>query len=321
MPRNPSLSFTLSACHTDMKVEVTPEAIKPSLSVLYDGNPRPQFEPKIRAMMENLYDQLPWLINSTIVIDSKNTFPQGAGIASSASAMSAFALCIADIDDQLKSDHNNHDLNWRRKVSEYARLGSGSACRSVFAYASLWGETSGVDQSSDHYAIPWADKIEELYKDYQDTILIVSSNEKSVSSSAGHELMANLPYADMRYAVAKKNIAYIIDILSKKDAHNEFISVCESEALQLHALMMAGENPYLLIEPGTLSIIKQVWKFRKETGLPVCFTLDAGPNIHLLYPKAIKSSVLLWIQSELMQYCHDGQYILDEVGSGPSRLI
>src|SRR5688572_25563631 len=93
LPRNPSLSFTLTACHTDMIVKTTLDANSPELTVLYGGNETPAFAPKIKSFFTRLDGELPWLKNSAIVIDSVNTFPHAAGIASSASSMSALALC------------------------------------------------------------------------------------------------------------------------------------------------------------------------------------------------------------------------------------
>jgi diphosphomevalonate decarboxylase len=101
---------------------------------------------------------------------------------------------------------------------------------------------------------------------------------------------------------------------------NSFISICESEALQLHALMMSGINPFVLLKPNTLSVIDAVWRFRKETALPVCFTLDAGPNVHLLYPQGHKTEIQNWIERDLRQYCDEGKYIEDRVGSGPAKV-
>ncbi len=321
LPNNPSLSFTLSACHTDMTMHVTPGSSTPQLTVLYDGKERPAFEPKIKSFFNRIADQLPWLLHSSIVIDSVNTFPHGAGIASSASSMSAMALCLMDIDSQVNARPDElKNAAWWNIVSELARLGSGSACRSIFPIAALWGEVSGISDSSNLYATPWADHVSSIYHDYQDTILIVSNTEKSVSSTEGHELMSGHAYEEIRYAEARKNILILIDAMKNENSIDQFISVCESEALQLHALMMSGQKPFMLIEPGTLSIIKEVWRFRKETGIPVCFTLDAGPNVHLLYPASFKESVLGWIKTNLVRYCADGLFILDEVGIGPQII-
>ncbi|MEP6645572.1 MAG: diphosphomevalonate decarboxylase [Saprospiraceae bacterium] len=321
LPNNPSLSFTLSACHTDMFIKVTPESSAPSLTVLYAGNERPAFEPKIKSFLQKIYTRVPWLQNAAIIIDSVNTFPHGAGIASSASAMSALALCITSIDSQINSQPENiNNLSRKYTVSEMARLASGSACRSVFPVAALWGEVKNILDSSDLHAIPWADHISDVYKDYQDTILVVSAEEKGISSTAGHQLMNDHPYAAPRFAQANLNLSSLITAMNTNDNPESFISICESEALHLHALMMSSKTPFILMESNTVSIIKEVWRFRKETSIPVCFTLDAGPNVHLLYPSSFRPSVLDWIKSRLTPYCIDGLFLLDENGSGPERL-
>src|SRR4030095_11024362 len=94
LPRNPSLSFTLSASYTDMTVRATPEAATPGLTVLFKGAPKPSFEPKIKSYFDLIQNRISWLTHASIEIDSTNTFPHAAGIASSASAMSALALCL-----------------------------------------------------------------------------------------------------------------------------------------------------------------------------------------------------------------------------------
>jgi len=320
LPRNPSVSFTLSACHTTMTIMVSPNAAQPNLTVKYDGQAKPSFEPKINSFLSILKERFPWLADAAVEIDSHNSFPHGAGIASSASAMSALALCLMDIHDQINANIGDHDELWWQNVSEIARIGSGSACRSVFPVISIWGETPAAKESNDLYAIPWEHQLATVYKDYCDAILIVSSEEKSVSSSAGHKLMDSLPYAATRYSEAYKNIESLCKSMQVDNELDQFISIIESEALQLHALMMSGKDPYILMEPGTLSIIKEVWRFRKTSGIPVCFTLDAGPNVHLLYPSKHSTDILEWINTTLTQYCAEGRYILDRVGSGPVKI-
>jgi diphosphomevalonate decarboxylase len=320
LPCNPSLSFTLAACHTEMRMTITPEVSVPGIHVLYEGQHKPSFEPKITRFFSLVSDRFPWLSKVAVEIDSKNTFPHGAGIASSASAMSALALCLMDINDQISGLSGQKDENWWRSTSEIARLGSGSACRSVYPVSALWGEMSQISDSNDAYAIPWEKNLAPVFKDYQDTILIVSTSEKSVSSTAGHALMDTLAYAETRYAEAKRNIIRLCDVMSHPNDLNSFISIVESEALQLHALMMAGNKPFILLEPGTVSIIKEVWRFRKETGLPVCFTLDAGPNVHLLYPSIHAAAIMDWVRNDLVQHCADGMYIEDHVGAGPIKI-
>src|SRR5688572_2389193 len=192
LPRNPSLSFTLTACHTDMSVKITPDANSPELTVLYGGNETPAFAPKIKSFFGRIDLQLPWLKNASIVIDSVNTFPHAAGIASSASSMSALALCLCDLDDQIHSRPILKEDSWWIRASTFARLGSGSACRSLFPIAALWGEVDTIENSSDEYAIPCVDLLDPVFHSFHDSILVVSSGEKTVSSSEGHDLMNDL---------------------------------------------------------------------------------------------------------------------------------
>ena len=213
------------------------------------------------------------------------------------------------------------DSSWYGHASNLSRLGSGSASRSVFPHAALWGEASFVDGSSDLLAIPQGREIADFYKTFQDTILIVSTSEKAVSSTQGHALMDVLPYAKTRYEEALRNLEKLQKVMRSESEVESFISIVESEALQLHALMMSGKEPLILMEPATIALIKEIWRFRGETGLSVCFTLDAGPNVHLLYPEKHKSEVFEWINGTLKDHCVNGQYILDQVGLGPEKLV
>lgn len=320
LPRNPSLSFTLSVCHTNMRLEVTPEADSPGLQVSYKGEPKPSFEPKIKTFFSLLETRFPWLSRASVSIDSQNTFPHGAGIASSASAMSALSLCLMDINDQIQGSVVLQDSKWWQSASEISRLGSGSASRSVFPVASIWGHTLNAPESSDLFGIPWEQHIAPVFKDYRDTILIVSTAEKSVSSTAGHRLMEGLPYAESRYAEARQNLIRLSEVMASGIDLDAFISIVESEALQLHALMMSGKTPFILMEPGTISLIREIWRFRKETRIPVCFTLDAGPNVHLLYPNEHSPAVMDWVKSDLIHYCAQGKFIADHVGASPEKI-
>ena len=303
-----------------MTMQVTSGVSGPSLKVLYAGEHRPSFEPKIKTFFERIASSFPWLGSSEIIIDSVNTFPHGAGIASSASALSALALCIVDIDDQLAGRIQEHTNDWRKRVSTIARMGSGSAARSVYPEAAEWGKAASIAGSDDEHAIAWGDHLSPIFKTYQDTLLIVSTHEKSVSSTTGHDMMSTLAYAKTRYAQAEKNLEILVRELQKEKVTDTFIDICESEALQLHALMMSGEKPFILMEPNTLTIIREIWHFRKESNIPVCFTLDAGPNVHMLYPVEHKSDIVSWMQDALIPYCADGLFIMDEVGHGPVKI-
>jgi diphosphomevalonate decarboxylase len=85
-------------------------------------------------------------------------------------------------------------------------------------------------------------------------------------------------------------------------------------------MMMTSSPYYILIKPNTLEIINEIWNFRKNTNYKVCFTLDAGANIHLLYPKENFTVVQEFISNNLSRFCQNGEFINDHVGIGPNKL-
>jgi diphosphomevalonate decarboxylase len=132
--------------------------------------------------------------------------------------------------------------------------------------------------------------------------------------------MHNHPYAYTRFAQAHENLDKLTAIFESGNIE-EFIKVVESEALTLHAMMMTSMPYFILMKPNTLQIINAIWKFRNETKIPVCFTLDAGANVHVLYPKNVNDKVLQFIKNELVGFCQNGQYICDEIGTGSQLTI
>jgi diphosphomevalonate decarboxylase len=149
---------------------------------------------------------------------------------------------------------------------------------------------------------------------------LVDKGEKQVSSTLGHDLMHNHPFAAQRFLQAPENLSKLKSILENGNLE-EFIKIVESEALTLHAMMMTSMPYFILMKPNTLAIINKIWSFRNETKIPVCFTLDAGANVHVLYPENNKNETLQFIKDELVGYCQNGQYICDEIGFGSQLII
>ena len=318
IPANPSISFTLSNCFSETEVKLSEKQTKEafSLEVLLDGIAQESFKPKIIKFFNKISRDIPWLQDYHISINTHNSFPHSSGIASSASGMSALALCLIDIDGQINA-HEPEDFY--QKASTWSRLGSGSASRSVYGQLVEWGDFEGIEESSDLYAIPYKSKVHHSFQDFCDFILLVETGSKAVSSTAGHALMENHDYANARFKQAHKNMHRLLEILSSGDLH-AFGKLVESEALTLHAMMMSSVPYFLLMKPNTLEIIEKIWEFRKRTELPLYFTLDAGANLHLLFPKEIESEVTGFVDSSIVQHLKDGRYIKDKVGSGPIKL-
>ena len=311
-PQNPSVSFTLQNCRTETSVFYE-KSDRFGLTFRFDGKPHKDFQLKVERFLMDQIRFFPFLHQLDLHVQSHNTFPHSSGIASSASSMSALVLCLLDIERAAK-DSLGLDM---RKASYFSRIASGSACRSLFPKMALWGVTAACEGSTDDYAVTLEDRIAPVFKSYHDSILIVSDAQKEVSSRAGHALMDTNPYAATRYAVAGQDTQDLLDALRTGDLER-FIQITESEAMQLHALMMCSTPSFMLIKPNTLKIIQNIREFRTETDIPVCFTLDAGPNVHVLYPDQHAEIVERFIMDELEPYCVEGKRIADRVGNGPS---
>lgn len=318
IPANPSISFTLNNCKTITSVEIVKKEDTSNFTfdLLFEGQPKEDFKPKIQKFLERIEKFCPYLKEYHFTIDTKNTFPHSSGIASSASGMAALAMNIMSLEKAINSAIS--DDYFYAKASFLARLGSGSACRSVKGEVVAWGENKTIEGSSDLFGVEF-DLLHENFKHFQDTILLVDKGEKQVSSTVGHNLMHGHPYAEKRFEQAHDNIFLLVDILKIGNVA-EFIKIVESEALTLHAMMMTSMPYFILMKPNTLEIINKIWKYRNESNVPVCFTLDAGANVHVLYPNNVKAQVLQFIQSELVGYCQNGQYICDEIGNGAKDL-
>ncbi|WP_413999514.1 diphosphomevalonate/mevalonate 3,5-bisphosphate decarboxylase family protein [Flavobacterium sp. W1B] len=319
IPANPSVSFTLKNCKTITKLAFAKKEKQDvfSFDLLFEGKPKEDFKPKIQKFLERIETYLPFLKAYHLTIDTQNTFPHSSGIASSASGMAALAMNLMSLEKALNPEMTED--YFYQKASFLARLGSGSACRSVKGEVVVWGNQANIEGSSDLFGVEFPYAIHENFKNYQDTILLVDKGEKQVSSTLGHDLMHDHPFAERRFAQAHENLGKLIPIFENGNLE-EFIKVVESEALTLHAMMLTSMPYFILMKPNTLQIINAIWKFRNETKIPVCFTLDAGANVHVLYPENVSVAVLQFIQQELVDFCQNGQYLCDSLGNGAMQL-
>lgn len=318
-PKNPSLSFGLSQANTQTSLSYTSKKGNVAQHrFTFEGKENQAFAKKVIRFLADLDPVFPFLKQLDITIDSENSFPHSAGIASSASAMSALALCLCSVEQELLGSLQE-ESDFFAKASYVARLGSGSACRSVYPGYSIWGAFTELLESSNEYAVPFPYEVHPLFMHLRDSILIVSSGEKAVSSRAGHALMNGHPYAEARIAQSKQNLSWLMAALQQGDT-DRFIEVVENEAMSLHALMMSSKPWYSLLHPNTLILLDKIRNFRAETGAFVCFTLDAGPNVHLLYGEEDETLVKAFIETELKAYCDAQKVIHDTLGYGPQRM-
>lgn len=320
IPANPSISFTLSNSKTITELRFKKKTDAPGISfeIFFEGESNEAFRPKIQTFFERIAPYVPFVNHYHFEIDTKNTFPHSSGIASSASGMSAIALCLMDVEKLLATQTISQEY-FNRKASFLARLGSGSACRSIEGELVIWGKNKSFEGSSDLFGIRFTEALHENFKDYQDAILLVDKGKKQVSSTVGHKLMDGHPFAKERFDQAHRNLAELKDVLVSGDL-KRFVEIVESEALTLHAMMMTSMPYFILMKPYTLEIIQKIWKYREENDSNLCFTLDAGANVHMLFPKVEAPQVYEFIKTQLVAYCQNGHYICDAIGSGAQKI-
>jgi diphosphomevalonate decarboxylase len=321
LPMNPSLSFALRESVVRIRMTYSYTNGEGSLNAfLINGKQNESFRERIEKYLHSLHSFFPFLPHLNLDIDSSSTFPHSAGIASSAAAFSALALCLCSMEARLEGRVSQPDDAFYQKASFMARLGSGSACRSVYGGLVLWGKTGLQPGASDEYAIPLNMlAVDDVFYTMQDAVLIVDEGEKKVSSSAGHAMMANHPYRDSRVAQVEAGMQQMFEVLKTGNMLG-FADIIEREALSLHGLMMSSDPGFILMRPNTIRILEKIRDFRRDTGLAAGFTLDAGPNVHLIYFEQDAGPLKAFIKEELIPLCYNDRWIDDGMGKGPVEI-
>lgn len=319
IPKNASISFTLNNCHTVTSIDFMKKEKSENVTfnLFFEGKEKEDFKPKIADFFKRVQEYCPYIFEYEMTINSTNSFPHSSGIASSASGLSAIAMCLMSLEKALNTDLSTEFIN--KKASFLARLGSGSASRSIEGPLVVWGNHPEIEGSSDLFGVQFPYNVHPIFNNYQDVILLVDKGEKQVSSTIGHNLMHNHPYAESRFLQANENLAKMSKIL-QDGAIKEFINLVESEALTLHAMMLTSNPYFILMKPNTLEIINKIWEYRQENNSNICFTLDAGANVHVLFPENEKENVLQFIENQLSKFCQKNHYICDAVGFGAKKI-
>jgi diphosphomevalonate decarboxylase len=190
-------SLTLSDASTTTSISLKKKRSKKpiDLDFSFEGKKNPAFSAKILTYLTGIQKEFNFLSEQRIIVDSENSFPHSAGIASSASSMSAMALCLMSLKATTEKKMYNYDT-FLQQASGFARLGSGSASRSIYPEFSVWGKTTTVPGSSDKYAIPFPINYHNDFSDMEDSILIVNESEKSVSSQSRTCFDERSPYGE-----------------------------------------------------------------------------------------------------------------------------
>lgn len=205
---------------------------------------------------------------------SENNFPTGAGIASSASAFAALALAAT----------RAAGLEWSESaISRLARLGSGSASRSIPSGFVEWKMGTGDEDS---FAVSIASP---EHWDLADCVAIVAAGHKAVSSTEGHALAPTSPLQAARVADAPRRLDICRRAILERD-FSALAGIIELDSDMMHAVMMTSQPQLFYWKPATLAVMDAVRSWRWD-GLQAAYTIDAGPNVHVICPQAEMDAV------------------------------
>jgi len=263
VPLNDSVSMNLSAAVTTTTVEWDQSL---SQDELYLDGERILDSRGVRVsrFLDRIREQ--WY-RMPARVASVNSFPAGTGVASSASGFAALATAAIGAFDEGFPDE--------LEMTRWARRGSGSACRSIQSGFVEWTAGTSDESSLSRQFCP------QDHWDLCDLIVMVSRKAKAISSSDGHRLAIAHPFMKARQEVLPARILALKGALATRDFHT-FGELVEHEALEVQAIMMSGRPSALYMQPETLQVIHGLRRWREEDGLPAYFTLDAGPNVHVL---------------------------------------
>jgi diphosphomevalonate decarboxylase len=289
LPANSSLSMNLDRLTTITTVEFSPD-YDDDLFILDGREERGETRQRIVAHLDRVRALAGLRARARVV--SHNSFPIGAGMASSASGFAALSLAA--------SGAAGLELS-QRELSILARFGSGSACRSVPGGFSEWTASSSSQESFARQIAP------PEHWDLRDVVAIVSREEKLVGSTKGHSLAPTSHLYQARVASVADRLPKAREALLRKDFAT-LGRLIEEDAVSMHAVMMTSQPPIYYWLPSTVQLIRRVQDWRAE-GLEVYFTLDAGPNVHLICQAAD--------QAEVEKRLEGIKGVLEVIASGP----
>ncbi|WP_249871566.1 diphosphomevalonate decarboxylase [Oceanobacillus saliphilus] len=300
LPTNSSLSLTLDGFYTTTTVDFQEDLLQDRF--ILDNQPVEgeayrrvtEFLDLIRriAGKENLYAD----------VHSTNDVPTAAGFASSASGFAALAAAGTKAIGLELSD---------RELSRLTRQGSGSACRSIYGGFAEWEMGNNAD-GSDSYAVPIAPA---EHWDIRVAAVVLSSTMKKVSSRSGMKrTVETSPFYSGWVDTIPNDLLEIKEAIHAKDFEKTG-SIAEANCLKMHATTLAADPPFTYWHDTTMRVMQTVQEMR-ENGIPAYFTIDAGPNVKVLYLPENEEN----IKKTLRNIPGVSDVILSKSGSGISYL-
>jgi diphosphomevalonate decarboxylase len=296
LPANGSISMNLEGLETRTRVDFDDSLSADELRINRESPDNSATE-----RVSRMLDEVRQLAGMQLFarVESHNNFPLGAGIASSASGFAALAMAASQAAG-LELDEAS--------LSCLARHGSGSACRSIPGGFVEWKMGTG---DADSFAIAIASP---GYWDLEDCIAMLSSAPKVTGSSVGNRLAGTSPLQAARVIDAPRRLAICRDAILGRD-FGTFASIVEEDSNLMHAVMMTSRPSLFYWLPETLRVMQAV-KAARAQGLPACYTVDAGPNVHVLCERsAVQETV------KLVESLPGVREIRLAKAGGPARLV
>lgn len=272
IPANGSISMNLAGLHSRTTAAFSPDS---SRDIVIINGQCASNEAQLRISKFLNRFRTAYGVGSFFRIESVNNFLANAGIASSASAFASLSLAVTTVCGLKLSEP---------ELSRLARLGSGSACRSIPGGFVEW--QAGTDHESS-YAFSFAPP---THWDLLDCITIVNVNPKAISSLQGHCLAATSPLQTARVAHIEQHLCECRQAILERD-FDLLARVVELDSNMMHAVMMTSDPPLMYWLPATVSIMQSVIGWRKK-GLSVCYTVDAGANVHVLCETGVSTMII-----------------------------
>ena len=265
LPSNGSISMNLEGLFTRTTVSFQPSL--PYDELIINGHEiAGEGRKRVSYVLDIIRDLAKIQVSAEVM--TENNFPSGAGIASSASAFAALALAGSKAAGLNLSE---------RDLSRLARRGSGSAARSIPGGFVEW-QAGEADEDSFAFSIAGPDRWKIV-----DCVAIVSASHKKTGSTEGHSIAPTSPLQAARVADAPRRLEICRNAILNCD-FDSLASIVELDSDMMHAVMMTSTPALHYWKPASLEVMTKVRAWRLE-GIPACYTLDAGPNVHVICPE------------------------------------
>lgn len=309
-PANDSLSMTLDGLKTT--TQAAQDATLKDHAVTLNGQTITREDRRGLKIFRHL-DYLESVCGNSakLRITTQNTFPTGSGIASSASGLGALTIAA------LAAWTESSDLNVlqqrgysRERLAQLSRQGSGSAGRSLFGGIVVWEKGQTPESQSIYPLFPQG------HWPLCDVIVLFSEEEKTVSSTQAHRAAWSSPLFEPRLAGLKERRHLMEAAIQARDM-SRLGPLLEQEALEMHGVIMSAQPSVHYFGTETGHFLRLIREIRDQEGLPVYFTIDAGPNVHLI----LEEKCLEKLQKILQLRCPQRQLLIDRMGPGPHLSV